>query len=263
HLAAAVLRIEGLREFLALLPIAAGWLRDYPDAVYPLFDGDGIAQANTLAGLADPMAIAEPLRRTPFAARRQVGTWSLRALDLARGNVKPAGGEEPPGEAQLLAVVIALPAEELQSLAAAVNAGLEAITEMESILRTRTNGAAIPNVDRLRRELLRLSELLDEQQQQHTDAGAPTQTSSAASAAEAGGAVTAVSQPGKIASRQDAIQALEAVAEFFRRNEPSSVVPLFVDRAKRLVGRDFLEIISDVAPDALSQVRQAGGLRDE
>ena len=262
HLAAAVLRIEGLREFLALLPIAAGWLRDYPDAVYPLFDGDGIAQANTLAGLADPMAIVEPLRRTPFAAHRQVGTCSLRDLDLARGNVKPAEGEEPPGEAQLLAVVIALPAEELQSLAAAVNAALEAISEMESILRTRTNGAAIPNVDRLRRELLRLSELLDEQQQQRTDA-APAQTSSAASAAEAGGVVTAVSQPGKIASRQDAIQALEAVAEFFRRNEPSSVVPLFVDRAKRLVGRDFLEIISDVAPDALSQVRQAGGLRDE
>src|SRR5690606_2847361 len=111
----------------------------------------------------------------------QVGTCSLRDLDLARGNVKPAEGEEPPGEAQLLAVVIALPAEELQSLAAAVNAALEAISEMESILRTRTNGAAIPNVDRLRRELLRLSELLDEQQQR-TDA-APAQTSSAASAA--------------------------------------------------------------------------------
>src|SRR5690606_20323106 len=135
------------------------------------------------------------------------------------------------------------PAEELQSLAAAVNAALEAISEMESILRTRTNGAAIPNVDRLRRELLRLSELLDEQLQQRTDASAPEQTVSATPAAE-GGAVVAVGQPGKIASRQDAIQALEAVAEFFRRNEPSSVVPLFVDRAKRLVGRDFLEIIS-------------------
>jgi type VI secretion system protein ImpA len=67
---------------------------------------------------------------------------------------------------------------------------------------------------------------------------------------------------GNIKSRQDAIRALDAVAEYFRRNEPSSPIPLIVDRAKRLVAKDFLEVLADIAPDALGVARAAGGLKD-
>ena len=66
-----------------------------------------------------------------------------------------------------------------------------------------------------------------------------------------------------LTSRDDAIRALDAAAEFFRRNEPSSPIPLFLDRAKRLVSKDFLEVLADVAPDALPQAKSAGGIRDE
>jgi type VI secretion system protein ImpA len=66
---------------------------------------------------------------------------------------------------------------------------------------------------------------------------------------------------GVIKSRQDAVRALDAVAEFFRRTEPSSPIPLLVDRAKRLVSKDFLEVLADVAPDAVAQARAAGGLK--
>jgi type VI secretion system protein ImpA len=67
---------------------------------------------------------------------------------------------------------------------------------------------------------------------------------------------------GAIGSRQDAVAALDAVAEFFRRTEPSSPIPLFLARAKRLVSKDFLEVLADIAPDAVAQARVAGGLRD-
>jgi type VI secretion system protein ImpA len=59
------------------------------------------------------------------------------------------------------------------------------------------------------------------------------------------------------------VRALEAVAEYFRRNEPSSPIPLFVERAKRLVAKDFLQVLADIAPDALSVAKSAGGLKDE
>ena len=61
----------------------------------------------------------------------------------------------------------------------------------------------------------------------------------------------------------DAVRALDAVAEYFRRSEPSSPIPLFVERAKRLVAKDFLEVLADIAPDALSVARSAGGLKDQ
>ena len=57
--------------------------------------------------------------------------------------------------------------------------------------------------------------------------------------------------------------ALDAVADFFRKNEPSSPVPLFCDRAKRLISKDFLEVLADVAPEALGSARAAGGVRGE
>ena len=53
------------------------------------------------------------------------------------------------------------------------------------------------------------------------------------------------------------------MADFFRRAEPSSPIPLIVDRAKRLVSKDFLEVLADIAPGAVSQARAAGGLKDE
>ena len=59
------------------------------------------------------------------------------------------------------------------------------------------------------------------------------------------------------------MRTLDAVAAFFRTNEPSSPVPLFIERAKRLVAKDFLEVLRRLAPDALAQAKAAGGVRDE
>ena len=59
------------------------------------------------------------------------------------------------------------------------------------------------------------------------------------------------------------MRALDAVADFFRTTEPSSPVPMFVARAKRLVSMTFLEVLADVAPGGLGEARSAGGVKDE
>jgi type VI secretion system protein ImpA len=81
---------------------------------------------------------------------------------------------------------------------------------------------------------------------------------------EAGGdgQVAAAGFSGAVRSRQDAIRALEAVAEFFRQHEPSSPVPMFCDRAKRLISLDFLEVLADIAPEAVAHARAAGGVKE-
>ena len=76
--------------------------------------------------------------------------------------------------------------------------------------------------------------------------------------AAAGGGPAARPNLKVISSREDAIRALDAVADFFRRAEPSSPVPLVVDRAKRLVSKNFLEVLEDIAPGGLDQARSAG-----
>jgi type VI secretion system protein ImpA len=66
-----------------------------------------------------------------------------------------------------------------------------------------------------------------------------------------------------IKSRQDAIRALDAVAAFFRAHEPSSPVPLFIERAKRLVSKTFLEVLQDIAPEGVSQAKLIGGIKND
>ncbi|MES9848480.1 MAG: hypothetical protein ABW145_08845, partial [Candidatus Thiodiazotropha sp.] len=58
---------------------------------------------------------------------------------------------------------------------------------------------------------------------------------------------------GAINSRDDVISALERINQYYRKNEPSSPIPLLLDRAKRLVKMDFYEIVQDLAPNGMSQ----------
>jgi len=66
-----------------------------------------------------------------------------------------------------------------------------------------------------------------------------------------------------IRTRQDAIRAIDAVAEFFRSHEPSSPVPLFLERAKRLISKSFMEVLEDIAPDSLTQAKLIGGIKGD
>ena len=59
-----------------------------------------------------------------------------------------------------------------------------------------------------------------------------------------------------------ATRALDAVANFFRTHEPSSPIPLLIERAKRLVGKDFLQVLAELAPEALAPAKAASGVRD-
>ena len=65
---------------------------------------------------------------------------------------------------------------------------------------------------------------------------------------------------GAINNREQALAALDKAIAYFRGAEPSSPVPLLLQRAKRLATMDFLEIVKDLAPDGFSQVRNVGGL---
>ena len=64
-------------------------------------------------------------------------------------------------------------------------------------------------------------------------------------------------------SRQDAIRALEAISAWFRAHEPSSPVPLLLDRAKRLVSKSFMEVLADIAPDGVVQAKLIGGIQND
>jgi type VI secretion system protein ImpA len=256
HLGASVLRTDGLAPFCETLSAAATWLEQWWDDTYPRIDEDAILRRNALNGLADRIAVVDGLRRAPLLEHRQLGSYCIRDIEIAQGHLA-AGPDEPARDAaQLDAVLASVELESLQSVAARLRQAAASFRAIEATMRDRAGSEAAPGFEAPLAVLTRTLALLDAQ----LAARAPAQASAAAAADGADGGPARV--PGAIGTRAEAMSALDAVAAFFRASEPSSPVPLFIERAKRLVGKDFLTVLEDMVPDSVAQAKSVGGIRD-
>jgi len=256
YLGTALLWTEGLAAFASTLDVAAEWLEQYGSQVFPLVDEDALVRRNALNCFADPMAVNDWLRRTPLVRSRRHGSFALRDIEIAAGQLPPGDGEAPPDGKQIAAAFGETSIEDLQALQERVTTALTAITRINAVMAA-AGSEMVPALDVLTVQFGKTDRFLRAQLTLRVPAE-PGEAGAVAAATTPGpGQVVAV---GAIRSRQDAIRALDAVATFFRNNEPSSPVPLFVERAKRLVSKDFLEVLADVAPDGLSQAKSAGGV---
>ncbi|BCW90482.1 hypothetical protein sos41_36520 [Alphaproteobacteria bacterium SO-S41] len=113
-----------------------------------------------------------------------------------------------------------------------------------------------PDLQPLDAMLKRIKEFADAVIQKKDPAAAPAADVPADDAGGGydSGPVRAFSGP--IGSRQQAIAQLEAVQAFFKATEPSSPVPLLIDRVKRLAGMDFLQIMQNLAPMGLDEANR-------
>jgi type VI secretion system protein ImpA len=256
HLATALLRTDGLPAFLETIKIAAQWLDGYWEQTFPPIDGDGIVRRSALNCFSDSIAIVEALRRAPLVDSRQHGRFSLRDVDIATGQLQPGKGDVRVDEGQINGAFAALPLEEVTGLQQQVADALKGLNAVDQKMRGEIGTEAAPTFDPLSSQLTKIDRFLRAQL-----AARPDAAGEADSLAEPGtGAGAGFS--GVVRSRAEAVRALEAVAEYFRKNEPSSPVPMFCDRAKRLMSMGFLEVLADIAPEAVGQARVAGGVKE-
>jgi type VI secretion system protein ImpA len=254
HLGAAGLRLDGTQSLLDSLGVAARWLQDYFDPLYPRVSDDAVLRKNALNYFADRMAVIDALRRAPLVSNKQLGSFSLRHIEIAEGNLTPVEEDaaQPATQAQIVAAFSAAPQDELIQSVTCLTGAIDALKSISAIMVEKQGVQAAPDTGVLSDTLTRMKDIVA----RHVRT--PVAESPTAGNGAAAGAV-----PGEIRSREDAIRSLDAISEFFRRTEPSSPVPLFVDRAKRLIARDFLELLAELAPESLASVRQVGGIHDE
>jgi type VI secretion system protein ImpA len=262
HLGAAIVRLEGLIAFCRVITVADRWLSDHWEQVFPRVDEDALLRKNALNAFADRMAIVDAVRRTPVVSHRQLGAFCLRDLELATGQLTPTEADnKAPNAVQIEATLAAAPAADLAVLADALQAGMASLRNIVTTMQTRGGFESAPDFDPLLRPMSRIDKLLRD----HLPDATPEAANEAIGAT--GGSEEGAAMSGEavtdIKSRQDAIRALEAVAAFFRTHEPSSPVPIFVERAKRLVSKSFMEALADIAPDGVSQAKLIGGIKND
>jgi len=262
HLTRSLLRTDGLAGLGEGLALIAAMLERFWDSVYPQLDhedgDDPTFRFNALANLADWDGLVRALRDIPLVSSRLAGRFSLRDIEIANGTT-PApvdGGAEVPQMAAVEAAFVDADAGELEATADGIRSALDGLGRIMSIVSAKAGGAGSLDLGRLSSTLRSADKILAAQLGLRAPAGA-------VDAAAAGAAPARVTPAGDVASREDVVRLLDRACDYFKRYEPSSPVPLLLRRAKRLITKDFLEIIKDMAPGGLSEVKSIGGIEDE
>lgn len=253
---------DGLRLIESLL--VQRW-----DSVHPQLDpdddNDPMLRINSLAVLADGATLLRELKEATMIALPVLGPVSLRTLDIASGEVPPADGEAKLELSSIEAALRDADPERVQALRAALNQAHDSAVNIETLLVRQVGSSQALNLDTLVKYLRRARDF--------ASAGVPEAEAEAAPAAdESGGAVAAapgeavVRAPaaisGEIASRADVIRMLDKIIKYYAQNEPASPVPLLLGRARRLVPKNFFEVLEDLAPDGIAQLLVVSGPRD-
>jgi type VI secretion system protein ImpA len=260
HLLHAGVRVGGLSAVPAGLAVVHGLVSGYWDTVHPELDkeddDDPTLRVNSLLPLNDRAGLIAALARCPLVRSRALGTVSLRDMRIAAGELAPG---EPSGSlldtTQIGAAFLDGNLEELQANADAVRAALGELQGLTAFLSAQV-GALAPDLGALNAELKSIQRALSEQLGRR-GVGAGTEAEAEEGVADAPAAARAA---GEIRNREDVVRILDRICEYFERNEPSSPVPLLLRRAKGLIAKDFLEILNDLTPDAMSQARSIAGL---
>ena len=154
---------------------------------------------------------------------------------------------------------------ELQAGTAAAGACVAALASLDAALTERVGTGSITALPALSGLAQKISNFLK--------AALTRRSPAAASAVEGGAGVDAASNsatpqtistlPGEIGSREDVLRTLDKIAAYYTRHEPSSPIPLFIERCKKLVTMSFIDIVKELVPDAAQQVGVLTGHRSE
>jgi type VI secretion system protein ImpA len=269
HLAAALVRTEGITAFCDVLAVAERWLAERWELVFPRVEDDALSRQNALSCLADPMAIVAPLRRCVVITHRQLGTVTLRDLERVTGQHDSTVTEVGlPDSAQVEAALAVTPVGELSTLVAMLSRGTNSLENMVANMQQHAGPQSAPDFAPLAKPLASVRKVLAEHlaTRTKTNSTAPAVQGLSGTGAPADmtgdSALSVGTDGGEIKSREEAIRAIDAAMLFFRKHEPSSPVPMLLERARRLVAKGFLEVLEDIAPDGLSQARLVGGIRN-
>jgi type VI secretion system protein ImpA len=263
-LARALLALDGVGGFADGLKLIERLLEERWDSVHPQLDpDDGLdptLRLNSLVALADAATVLKELKESPFVTLPGLGPLSLRALDIATGDLPVPEGQERLAQGPIEAALRDVDPERLRRTLQAPAGAHESVTNIEVLLVRQVGSSQALNLDALSKQLRRGRDFLAAAMREEPGA-APSEAPAATAGAGQAGAPAPVS--GEITSRADVVRMLEQICAYYQRSEPSSPVPLLLERARRLVPKNFFEIIEDLAPDGIAQLTVISGPREQ
>lgn len=267
YLARSLLHTEGLPGLSDGLALIQGLLEHYWETVHPQLDpddgNDPTLRINILSSLCDTDTMLHSLREATLVKSTAFGQISLRDILIPLGRLSlPADSKEQPIELSTInAAFMDAELDQLQNTADAIRRSIESVAAIESLLMDKVGAMQMADFSSLPNLLKEMQQIMSEHLANRgigeTEMPSEIEEEVTGPASQSGS-----QQPvtGQINSREDVIRVLDMACDYFKRHEPSSPVPLLLQRAKRLVAKDFMEILRDLTPAGVTQAEEISGV---
>ncbi|MFZ5891306.1 MAG: type VI secretion system protein TssA [Myxococcota bacterium] len=258
HLTAALLNRGGLEGICDGLVLVSGLLEKFWPTVHPQLDpeegDDPTMRITALAALTAPSLLAT-LRTTPVVRAQALGIAAFRDMSSAQG-------EASIDAATLEGIFQSVDLPALEAAVGWLGQCIERLSQIDKTFETHTGsrGPDLTPMLRIFRDALnfaspRLANRRPAEVEAAPEAGAET--------TEAPAARRVAAPPGEVNSREDVVRAIDRICAYYARFEPSSPLPLLLQRCKKLVPMSFVDILKEIAPSGLPQLETVVGKTDE
>lgn len=258
--------VTGLADGLDLLQQL---LSRYWDQMHPRLDpedhNDPTERMNLISSLGvAPGALGDTrryqtrIREMPLCRSRQLGSFSFRDILIARGEIdKPANVDSTPDMGLIEGAFSEVEIDELKQDAQAASRAMKLAEGIDAWIMENVGAQHAPDISSFTKLLGAVGKVYQEQLARRGFGPAPEDTPG-----QQTGGGTGAGDPirGDITSTHDVKVLLGKICEFYERREPSSPIPMLLKRAERLVDKNFIDLVRDLSPDALSQLKVVAGV---
>ena len=255
------MRLEGVATLPEGLRLMHELLSRYWDELHPLpEDGDAYARVNALNEMSSLAGMLGDLRDSLVLSDRSVGELRGRDVEVALGALEPRSGDTAFSRSSVEQMLrdVAQSNPELRDFPAQA---LAKVAELQSLMRERVGYASAPDFQPLVTTLTGIRDVMPSAE------GAASEGEGGDGAGDADGDAPrrggGRSLSGSIESRNDALRAIDMVCEYLERTEPTNPAQLLLRRARKLVNKNFVELVRELAPESLNEVARVMGLSAE
>jgi type VI secretion system protein ImpA len=266
-LTAAALRTTGLPGLAAGIKLIRGYIEQYWATVFPLLDAsdnnDPTERVNAISSLSAPLntdgdlyKIVAGLRKAPLLKAPRAGVFTLEHYLHVKGQVTwaPEAGQAPT-QGLLDAAILEL-GPSAKEVSVATVALLDDLAAIEAFFKREAGPTSFPSMEVLRRELKQVISWIGLPE---PEGGAAPAGPAASEAPTGRPAASEQGFSGVIRSREEVLKALQAIMDYYRAHEPSSPVPFLITRVKRIVPMNFMQLITELTPEAMDRIMSLTG----